>query len=90
MDVKPATDAADALSKAAKIAADAATKFVQGKPAINCPRGGTSPEMGHKCPNFEPKTENDKLHVQPAKAPEIENSAKLTGVAAELLDANDF
>lgn len=78
------------LTNAAKIAAEAATKFVQGQPATNFPCGGISPETGHKCPNFEPKTENDKLPAQPEKAPEIENSAKLTGVAAELLDANDF
>ena len=78
------------MEKAAKIAADAATKFVQGQPAINCPLGGIVPETAYKCQNFEPKSENDKLPVQPAKAPEIENSAKITGVAAELLDANDF
>lgn len=78
------------MEKAAKIAADAATKFVQGQPAINCPLGGIVPETAYKCPNFEPKSENDKLPVQPAKAPEIENSAKITGVAAELLDVNDF
>ena len=36
------------------------------------------------------KTENDKVPVQPEKAPQIENLKKITGVAAELLDANDF
>ena len=84
------TEPAKEMEKAAKIAADAATKFVQGQPAINCPLGGIVPETAYKCPNFEPKSENDKLPVQPAKAPEIENSAKITGVAAELLDENDF
>ena len=78
------------LTNAAKIAAEAATKFVQGQPAINFPCGGISQEMGHKCPNFEPKTENDKLPVQAAKGPEIENSAKIRGFVAELLDANEF
>ena len=87
---KAAKVTAQELSKAAQIAAEAATKFAQGQPAINCPRGGISPETGHKCPNFEPKTENDKLPAQPEKAPEIENSAKITGVAAELLVANEF
>ena len=63
---------------AATIAAESAKKF------------GTSPEKAVNGPNLDDKTENDKLPVQPTKAPEIENSAKITGVAAELLDANDF
>lgn len=71
---KPATES----TTAAQIAADAAQKF------------GASPEKPGNGPILDAKTENDKLPVQPAKAPEIENSAKLTGVAAELLDANDF
>lgn len=79
----------DELSKAARIAANAATEFAAG-PAKDCPRLGTSIETGHKCPNFEPKSENDKLPVQAEKTPQIENTAKITGVAAELLDANDF
>lgn len=41
-------------------------------------------------PILDAKIENDKLPVQTAKAPEIENSAKITGFAAELLDANEF
>ena len=41
-------------------------------------------------PILNDKTENDKLPVQTEKAPEIENSAKLTDVSAELLDANEF
>ena len=63
---------------AAAIASESAKKF------------GAAPEKAVNGPNSDDKTENDKLPVQPAKAPEIENSAKLTGVAAELLDANDF
>ena len=63
---------------AAVIAAESAKKF------------GASPEKAVNGPNLDDKTENDKLPVQPEKAPEIENSAKITGVAAELLDANDF
>ena len=71
---KPAPES----TTAAKIAADAAQKF------------GASPEKPGNVPNLDAKTENDKLPVQPAKAPEIENSAKITGFAAELLDANEF
>lgn len=71
---KPAPES----TTAAQIAADAAKKF------------GASPEKPGNGPILDAKTENDKLPVQPAKAPEIENSAKITGVAAELLDANDF
>ena len=63
---------------AAAIAAESAKKF------------GAAPEKAVNGPNSDDKTENDKLPVQPAKAPEIENSGKITGVAAELLDANDF
>ena len=63
---------------AAKIATDAAKKF------------GASPETAGNGPNLYAKTENDKLPVQTEKSPEIENSAKITGFAAELLDANDF
>ena len=63
---------------AATIAAESAKKF------------GATPEKAANGPNLDDKTENDKLPVQPAKSPEIENSAKITGVAAELLDANDF
>ena len=80
-----ATDPGTAVAKmagmvadVAQIAADAAKKF------------GATPEKVVNGPYLNDKTENDKLPVQPAKAPEIENSAKITGVAAELLDANDF
>ena len=75
---KAAKATAKELSKAAQIAADAVQKFV------------TSPEKPGNGPNLDAKTENDKLPVQTAKAPEIENSTKITGVAAELLDANEF
>lgn len=71
---KPAPES----TTAAQIAADAALKF------------GASPEKPGNGPNLDAKIENDKLPVQTAKAPEIENSAKITGVAAELLDANEF
>lgn len=71
---KPAPES----TTAAQIAADAAQKF------------GASPEKPGNGPNLDAKIENDKLPVQAAKAPEIENSAKITGFAAELLDANDF
>ena len=80
-----ATDPGTAVAKmagmvadVAQIAADAAKKF------------GAAPEKAVNGPNLGDKTENDKLPIQTAKAPEIENSAKITGVAAELLDANEF
>lgn len=75
---KAAKATAKELSNAAQIVADATQKF------------GVSPEKPGNGPNLDAKTENDKLPVQPAKAPEIENSAKRTGFAAELLDANEF
>ena len=63
---------------AAQIAADAAKTF------------GASPEKPGNSPILDAKIENDKLPVQAEKAPEIENLAKITGFAAELLDANEF
>lgn len=71
---KPAPESTTAV----QIAADAALKF------------GASPEKPGNGPILDAKIENDKLPVQTAKAPEIENSAKITGFAAELLDANEF
>ena len=84
---KPTTEQ---LTNAAKIAAEAATKFAAAQPVPTYPLGGIVPEKPGNGPNLDAKTENDKLPVQTAKAPEIENSAKITGVAAELLDANEF
>ena len=78
------------MEKAAKIAADAATKFAQGQPAINCPLGGIVPETAYKCPNFEPKSENDKLPIQQEKGPQNENLAKISPEMAALLEQNDF
>ena len=63
---------------AAKIAADSAKKF------------GASPETAGNSPIFDANQKDDKLPVQPAKAPEIENLTKITDAAAELLDQNDF
>ena len=78
------------LTNAAKIAAEAATKFAAAQPVPTYPLGGIVPEKPGNGPNLDAKIENDKLPVQTAKAPEIENSAKITGFAAELLDANEF
>lgn len=80
-----ATDPGTAVAKSAEIAADAAKIAAN---AANVFAG--SMEKAENGPNFDDKTKKDKLPAQPAKAPEIENSAKLTGVAAELLDANEF
>lgn len=71
---KPATES----TTAAQIAADAAQKF------------DASPETHGNGPILGAKAENDKLPIQTEKAPEIENTAKITGFAAELLDANEF
>lgn len=64
--------------QAAKIAADAAKKF------------GAPTEKAGNGPDLAAKQENDKLHVQSEQAPQIENSAKISQAAAELLDQNDF
>ena len=57
---------ADAASDAAKIAADAAKKF------------GTTPETAVNGPILGAKQKDDKLPIQQAKAPENENSPKIT------------
>ena len=63
---------------AAKIAADAAKKF------------GASPETAGNGPILDANEKDDKLPIQPAKAPQIENLKKITDAAAELLEQNDF
>ena len=78
------------LINAAKIAAEAATKFAAAQPIPEYPLGGIGQKKPGNGPNSGAKIENDKLSVQTAKAPEIENSSKITGFAAELLDANEF
>lgn len=57
---------ADAASDAAKIAADAAKKF------------GTTPEKPENGPILGAKQKDDKFPIQPTKAPENENSTKIT------------
>lgn len=63
---------------AANIAAGAAKKF------------GASPETAGNGPILNAKQKDDKLPIQPAKAPQIENLKKITDVAAELLGQNEF
>lgn len=63
---------------AAKIAADSAKKF------------GASPKTAGNGPILDANEKDDKLPVQAAKAPQIENLKKITDAAAELLDQNDF
>ena len=87
---KAATISIQELSNAARIAADAAKKFADAQPVPTYPLGGIVPEKPGNGPILDAKIENDKLPVQTEKAPEIENSAKITGFAAELLDANEF
>ena len=67
----------DQTTDAALIATESAKKF------------GQMPEKPVNAPNSALNSENDKLPVQQEKAPQIENSAKLT-VASELLEQNDF
>ena len=62
---------------AARIATESAKKF------------GQQAEKPVNAPIPAPITENDKLPVQQEKAPQIENSTKIT-VASELLEQNDF
>ncbi|MBR2392861.1 MAG: 3'-5' exonuclease [Alphaproteobacteria bacterium] len=69
---------AEIASDAAKIAADAAKKF------------GSARETAGNGPILDAKQKDDKLPIQPAKAPEIENFTKISDAAAELLDQNDF
>ena len=78
------------LTNAAKIAAETATKFAAAQPVPTYPLGGIVTEKPGNGQNLDAKIENDKLPVQTEKAPEIENSEKITGFAAELLDANEF
>lgn len=75
---------------AAKIAADYATKLAKAQPVPNYPLGGVVPETAGNGPILDAKQKDDKLPIQPAKAPEIENLTKITDTAAELLDVNDF
>lgn len=63
---------------AAKIAADSAKKF------------GASTKTAGNGPIFDANEKDDKLPVQAAKAPQIENLKKITDAAADLLDQNDF
>ena len=63
---------------AAKIAADSAKKF------------GASTETAGNGPISGANEKDDKLPIQPAKAPEIENFTKISDAAADLLDQNDF
>lgn len=69
---------AEIASDAARIAANAAKKL------------DTSPETAGNGPILDAKQKDDKLPIQPAKAPEIENFTKISDSAAELLDQNDF
>lgn len=62
---------------AARIATESAKKF------------GQQAEKPVNAPISAPIPENDKLPVQQEKAPQIENSAKITA-ASELLEQNDF
>lgn len=81
---------ADDLSNAAKIAAEAAKKFADAQPVPTYPLGGIVPETAGNGPILDAKQKDDKLPIQPAKAPEIENFTKISDAAAELLDQNDF
>lgn len=63
---------------AATIAAESAKKF------------GTSQEKSENGANSNEKEQNDKLHIQQEKTPQIEDFKKITDTAAELLEQNDF
>ena len=48
------------------------------------------PEKAGNGPTMDAKQKDDKLPIQPVKAPEIENFKKITDAADDLLDQNDF
>lgn len=75
---EPAPEASKPNATAAKIAADAVKKF------------STIPEKAGNGPISGLNKEDDKLPVQSEKAPEIENLAKISQSAADLLEQNDF
>ena len=66
------------VADVAKIATDVANKL------------GASPERPENGPILDRSEKDDKLPIQQEKAPQNGNSAKITGIAAELLDANEF
>jgi hypothetical protein len=72
------TERSKTTDNAARIAADAAKKF------------SAAPEKAGNGPILDAKQKDDKLPIQPAKAPQIENLKKITDAAAELLDQNNF
>ena len=76
-ELRKAADATKELASAARIASESAKKFgeIAEKP-VNAPISASN-------------SENDKLPVQQEKAPQNENSAKITAVN-ELLEQNDF
>ena len=76
--IKQATKAVESLNDAARIAADAAKKF------------GAASETAGNGPILDANEKDDKLPIQAAKAPQIENLKKITDAAAELLDQNNF
>lgn len=78
------------LTNAAKIAAEAATKFAAAQPIPEYPLGGIVPKTPGNGPILDAKQKDDKLPIQPAKSPEIENFTKISDAAAELLEQNDF
>ena len=80
----------DELSKAAKIAADYATKLAKAQPVQNYPPGDIVSEKAGNGPILNANEKDDKLPVRTEKAPEIENLKKITDAAAELLEQNDF
>jgi len=63
---------------AATIASESAKKF------------GTGPEKAGNSQNTNAKPQNDILTIQQTKTPQIEDSVKITDIAAALLEQNDF
>ena len=59
-------------------------------PADAAKKLGNAPETAGNGPISDEKQKDDKLPIQPEKAPEIENFTKISDAAAELLDQNDF
>ena len=88
--IKKVESATKKFGQAAKIAAEAAKKFADAQPIPQYPIGGIVSKKDENGPDLAAKQENDKSHVQAEHAPQIENPAKISQAAADLLDQNDF
>lgn len=78
------------LTNAAKAICAEAKKIADAQPIPKYPSGGIVQETHGNGPILGVKEKDDKLPVESAEAPQNEIFGKIRGVAAELLDANEF